>query len=173
MEVSQSVVWLLVFVKHFHFHLKTNNLRSEYSSMNRQGPIIFIEDDIDDQETFHEAFSELDYKNEIIFFSDGQAALDYLNEVEVEPFIIFSDINMPKLSGLALREKVFENESLRIKTIPYLFFSTSAEQQYVIEAYSKSAQGFFTKPANYNELKELMKTIITYWQSCVSPNFVR
>ena len=49
---------------------------------------------------------------------------------------------MPKLSGMELREKVHANESLRLKCIPYLFFTTSAEQQHVIDAYSKSVQGF-------------------------------
>lgn len=141
--------------------------------MNRKGPIIFIEDDLDDQEVFRDVFKDLEYKNEIIFFSDGEAALDYLNKNDVEPFIIFSDINMPKLSGLELRNKIHENENLRIKTIPYLFFSTSAEQEHVVDAYSKSIQGFFTKPSSYNEIKDLLKSIIEYWQKCVSPNYTR
>jgi CheY-like chemotaxis protein len=139
--------------------------------MNRKGPIIFIEDDQDDQEIFQEVFKDLEYQNEIIFFSDGEAALDYLNKNEVEPFIIFSDINMPKLSGMELRNKIHENENLRIKTIPYLFFSTSAEQQHVVDAYSKSIQGFFVKPSAYSEIKSLLKSIVEYWQKCVSPNY--
>jgi CheY-like chemotaxis protein len=139
--------------------------------MNRKGPIIVIEDDQDDQEVFQEVFKDLGYKNEIIFFSDGEAALNYLQQNDVEPFILFSDINMPKLSGLELRNKVHENENLRIKTIPYLFFSTSAEQQHVVEAYSKSIQGFFIKPHGYAEIRDLMRSIIEYWQKCVSPNY--
>jgi DNA-binding NarL/FixJ family response regulator len=74
---------------------------------------------------------------------------------------------------MELRAKVHENEDLRIKSIPYLFFSTSAEQQYVIDAYSKSIQGFFVKPKNYAEIKETIKTIVEYWQKCVSPNYVK
>ena len=132
-----------------------------------------IEDDRDDQEIFREIFADLAYKNDIIFFSDGEEALDFLNNNDVEPFILFSDINMPKLSGMELRNKVHENESLRIKTIPYLFFSTSAEQEHVVHAYSKSIQGFFIKPSDYNEMKDLLKTIIEYWLKCVSPIYVK
>ena len=95
--------------------------------MNKGGPIIIIEDDLDDQEMLSEVFSVLDYKNEIIFFADGEKALEYLTGKTVEPFIIFSDINMPKLSGMELREKIHQNEDLRIKSIPYLFFSTRRE----------------------------------------------
>lgn len=141
--------------------------------MNKTGPIIVIEDDEDDQEILFEVFEQLEYKNEIIFFGDGEQALDYLTGTSIEPFIIFSDINMPKLSGMELRAKIHENEDLRIKSIPYLFFSTVAEQQSVVDAYSKSVQGFFVKPSNFDEIKDTIKTIIEYWQKCVSPNYIK
>ena len=141
--------------------------------MNKGGPIIIIEDDLDDQEMLNDIFVDLDYPNKIIFFGDGKQALQYLTDTDVEPFIIFSDINMPRLSGMELREKIHQNEDLRIKSIPYLFFSTSAEQQNVVDAYSKSVQGFFVKPTSYSEIKETIQTIVQYWDKCVSPNYIK
>jgi two-component SAPR family response regulator len=141
--------------------------------MNKGGPIIIIEDDTDDQDILTEIFHELDYKNEIIFFSDGEKALDFLINSAIEPFIIFSDINMPRLNGVELREKVHNNEDLRLKSIPYLFFTTSAEQKHVVDAYSKSIQGFFVKPVNYDNIKRTIKIIVEYWQECVSPNYIK
>ena len=117
--------------------------------MNKKGPIIIIEDDSDDQDILSEVFKELNYKNELIFFDDGVQALEYLTNTEIQPFLVLSDINMPKLNGMELREKVHNNEDLRLKSIPYLFFTTSAEQKHVIDAYSRSIQGFFVKPNNY------------------------
>lgn len=141
--------------------------------MNKAGPIIIIEDDRDDQEIFADVFKELDYTNEIIFFGDGEEALLYLADTSVEPFIIFSDINMPKLSGMELRAKIHENEDLRLKSIPYLFFSTVAEQESVVDAYSKSVQGFFIKPSSFGEIKDTIKSIVEYWQKCISPNYIK
>ncbi|WP_276370977.1 response regulator [Chryseolinea sp. H1M3-3] len=141
--------------------------------MNKRGPIIIIEDDSDDQEILTEIFKELNYSNQIIFFGDGEAALEFLINTAIEPFIIFSDINMPKLNGVELREKVHNNEDLRLKSIPYLFFTTSAEQKHVIDAYSKSIQGFFIKPSNFEKLRSTVKTIVEYWQECISPNYVK
>lgn len=141
--------------------------------MNKGGPIIIIEDDLDDQEMLTEIFKDLEYKNEIIFFGDGESALAFLVDTEIEPFIIFSDINMPKLNGVELREKVHNNEDLRIKSIPYLFFTTTAEQRHVVDAYSKSIQGFFVKPRKYADLKRTIKIIVEYWQECVSPNYIK
>ena len=140
--------------------------------MNKKGPIIIVEDDIDDQELFADVLKELNYKNEIIFFGDGQQALDYLTVSDNEPFIVFSDINMPRLNGIELRKQIHENENMRLKTIPYLFFTTSAAQGHVIDAYSKSIQGFFVKPSSFNDFKKLLQIIIEYWQHCESPNYV-
>ena len=141
--------------------------------MNKRGPIIFIEDDLEDQDLLSDIFRELDYKNELIFFGDGAQALEYLTNTNIEPFLVLSDINMPKLSGMELREKVHNNEDLRLKSIPYLFFSTSAEQRHVIDAYSRSIQGFFVKPISYDKLKKVIVKIVEYWQECESPNYIK
>jgi CheY-like chemotaxis protein len=141
--------------------------------VNKTGPIIIIEDDLDDQDILTDILEELNYINEVLFFSDSSQALDFLTNTDVEPFIVLSDINMPKLNGMALREKIHNNEDLRMKSIPYLFFSTSAEQKHVIDAYSRSIQGFFIKPNNYGELKSTIKKIVEYWQECVSPNYIK
>ena len=111
--------------------------------MNKRGPIIIIEDDVDDQEILAAIFKELNYDNKLIFFGDSVQALEYLTNTDLEPFLVLSDINMPKLNGMELREKIHNNEDLRMKSIPYLFFSTSAEQKHVIDAYSRSIQPRF------------------------------
>ena len=141
--------------------------------MNKSGPIIIIEDDSDDQLILGEVFKQLKYSNKVIFFEDGEEALDYLVKTEIEPFLVLSDINMPKLTGLELREKVHNNEDLRLKSIPYLFFTTSAEQRQVVDAYSRSIQGFFVKPGSFEDNLQMMRKIVEYWQECQSPNYIK
>jgi CheY-like chemotaxis protein len=68
-----------------------------------------------------------------------------LNKEDILPFLILSDINMPKLDGFALRNKIKMDAKLQLRCIPYLFFSTAVSQAAVIDAYSASAQGFFCK----------------------------
>ena len=138
--------------------------------MNNLGPIIIIEDDMDDQELLAAVFHDLDYSNEIIFFNDGYKALEFLNTKEINPFIILSDINMPRINGLELRQKVKENEKLHLKCIPYLFFSTSNNQDLVINAYSACAQGFFNKQNTYKELSKTISCTMEYWLRCSAPN---
>jgi len=140
--------------------------------MNKIGPIIVIEDDADDQEVLAEIFKNLEYKNPVIYFSDSEEALKFLVDTKIKPFLILSDINMPKLSGFELRQKVHTNEDLNLKCIPYLFFTTTSSQQAVVDAYSQSVQGFFVKPDNIEKLERTIKRIIEYWQECEAPNFI-
>lgn len=138
--------------------------------MNSNGPVIIIEDDVDDQEIMTEIFKELDYKNPICFFSNGYEALEFLNRTDIIPFLIMSDINMPMLDGFALRDKVKMDAKLQVKCIPYLFFTTAASQQVVVDAYSRSVQGFFVKDNSMEDLKDTISTIMKYWKKCSSPN---
>lgn len=140
--------------------------------MNKNGPIVVIEDDADDREILDEIFRDLDYKNTVIYFSDSEVALAYLVDTKVKPFLILSDINMPRLNGLELRQKIHTNEDLNLKCIPYLFFTTTFNQKAVVDAYSQSVQGFFVKPATIEKLKSTIKKIIEYWHECEAPNFI-
>lgn len=138
--------------------------------MNKTGPIVIIEDDPDDQEIFAEIFTRLNYPNKIIFFSDGEEALEFLNRTKDLPFLILSDINMPRLNGLELKKKIHTNAALQIKCIPYLFFTTSATKNAVLDAYSISAQGFFIKDHSASELEKTLSLMIEYWKRCHAPN---
>lgn len=138
--------------------------------MNKNGPIIVIEDDRDDQELLVEIFRELNYANEIIYFSDSDKALAYLNRREVQPFLILSDINMPRMNGFELRNRIFTNEQLTLKCIPYLFFTTGGDKKAVTDAYSMSVQGFFIKPQSMEKLKSTIRKIVEYWKECIAPN---
>ena len=140
--------------------------------MNRNGPVVIIEDDADDQSLLLEVFNKLNYSNKVIFFLDAEKALEYLNLTDTTPFLILSDINMPKLDGFELRNKIYTNEQLKLKCIPYLFFSTSAAQKAVIDAYSMSVQGFFIKQNSMAELEKTVSVIMDYWKRCVAPNDV-
>ena len=138
--------------------------------MDKTGVIIIIEDDPDDQFVLEEVFKELGYLNKRIYFADGLSALDYLYRTTERPFIIISDINLPKLNGLELRKKVQTDAALSLRCIPYIYFTTAINQRVVIDAYSTSAQGFFVKPGAFEEIKETIRIMIEYWKKCAAPN---
>lgn len=137
--------------------------------MPTSGPVIIVEDDVEDYELILLAFKSIGVTNEIVFFPDGEKALDYLLAVRRNPFIILSDINMPGMDGFELREAINESEYLRNKTIPFIFLSTSNRLSDINRAYKMTVQGFFTKPDNLPELTNSLKSIVEYWRRCKHP----
>jgi CheY-like chemotaxis protein len=132
-------------------------------------PIIIIEDDRDDQDIIKTTLTDLEVKNPLVFFENGEKAFIYLSRPDVTPFLIFSDVNMPGINGFQLRDKIHEDAELRIKCIPYLFLTTGGENKYVWEAYSRNAQGFFIKPSSMGNWKKLFYMIIHYWENSRIP----
>ncbi len=138
--------------------------------MRKSGPVIVIEDDVEDQQILDEIFKNLNFPNKILFFSDGNDALEYLNSAEVQPFLILSDINMPKIDGFEVRNKIVTQERSNLKSIPYLFFTTGVDKKAVHDAYAMSVQGFFLKSSTMAGLQNTVKKIIDYWQECYHPS---
>ncbi len=77
---------------------------------------------------------------------------------------------MPKINGLDLRQKIYDDPVLRQRSIPFLFLSTANSRVFVDKAYDLSVQGYFQKPAHLADIKEMLKSIIIYWQYSYHPN---
>jgi len=138
--------------------------------MSEAGPIIFVEDDADDQFIYEEICLKLGMKNPVKFFNKAESLLNYLRETAEKPFIIFCDINMPIMDGLQLRKRINEEEHLRRKSIPFVFFSTAATPSQVKTAYDLTVQGFFIKGHNFAETMSTIKMVLDYWRRCRHPN---
>jgi CheY-like chemotaxis protein len=139
--------------------------------MSKQGPIILIEDDIDDQEITSDLIRGIGMKNEVLIFSSSEEALSWLkSHLNIQPFIILSDVNLPKMSGIQLKERIDEDQVLKQKSIPFVFYSTSADKKTVSDAYQFRVQGYFPKEASIAEMKENLRLIFSYWMKCKHPN---
>ena len=136
----------------------------------RSGPIIIIDDDVDDQDLLKEALIELGIRNEVKCFTDSNEALYYLIDTPDKPLLIICDINIPVMNGLDLRRKIIASDRVRKKSIPFVFFTTSPQHAAIEEAYEMMVQGYFKKPNTIREVKELLKTMVNYWLTCLHPN---
>ena len=134
------------------------------------GPIIIVEDDKEDQEVLAEVFQELKIENEIKFFKEGTSVLTYLRTTSDKPFIIITDINMPMMNGVELREEIYKDDFLRKKSIPFIFLSTTDGRRIINKVYDLEVQGFFQKEVSYQAVSNQIKLIIDYWAKCNHPN---
>jgi len=143
--------------------------------MKKNGDIIIIEDDADDREILAEVFEQVlhenNYSNRLVMLEDSAKVIDYLKETGTEPFIMLSDINMPKVDGFTLRGRIFNDPELKDRCIPYIFLTTSGtNQDYIQQAYQMSVQGYFCKPVRFEDYKKLISEIISYWKSSKAPS---
>ncbi|WDF57585.1 response regulator [Flavobacterium sp. KACC 22758] len=139
--------------------------------MKRNHEIIIIEDDEDDRNFLKDIFESLGYPNKVVFIEDPTLAITYLSSPDTNPFIIFSDINMPKIDGFELRRQILANADISQKCVPYIFLSTSKNPENVKKAYSYHVQGYFSKEENFPAYKLMIQNIMEYWLKSLSPVF--
>ena len=137
--------------------------------MKRNGEIIIIEDDEDDRMLLRDIFYSLNYPNKITFIEDPMDAVAYLADTLVIPFIILSDINMPKINGFELREEILADTIISVKCVPYIFLSTSKTRENVLKAYNCHAQGYFKKEHDFLAFKNVIQNIVEYWLTSLTP----
>ncbi|MBT1707901.1 response regulator [Fulvivirgaceae bacterium PWU5] len=142
----------------------------KHEFINIAAPILLVDDDEDDHAIFKEICVDLGVGDWIHVFHTGFELIDFLKNESVSPFIILCDINMPRLDGLQLRALINQDERLRRKSIPFIFFSTSASESQVKLAYDLTVQGFFLKGNTYEETKKRFERILHYWSDCQHPN---
>ena len=139
--------------------------------MAKNGNILYIEDDHDDVFMFTQVLEDLGISDPLIHFSNSTQALEYLNTTTDHIFIIFCDINLPGDSGLEFKMTIDYTPELRRKSIPFVFYSTTATVADVDLAYSTlTVQGFFQKPNDYKTMASVIKVILDYWFLCQHPN---
>jgi CheY-like chemotaxis protein len=135
-----------------------------------KGIIVLIEDDHDDKDMLIEIIEDLNVKNKIVWFDNCDDAYHCISKTNESIYIIFSDINLPKRTGLELKSDIDRDPLLRKKSIPFVFYSTSAAMGDVNEAYENlNVQGFFKKGNDYNQVKSDIKTILDYWAIARKP----
>jgi CheY-like chemotaxis protein len=123
--------------------------------------ILIAEDDSDDEFLLRSVFSEMELAVKLDFVKDGQELLDYLSENETLPSLVFLDLNMPKIGGREVLERMKKSESLN--HLPVIIFSTSAAPDEIRKAYVSGASAYITKPASYDKLKYLIQRLSEFY----------
>ena len=134
------------------------------------GSIWIIDGDEDDQIMIQEVWRELNVPNELVFLENAEAALDHLGKLDTAPFIIICELNLPKIDGFALREKMLATNSKIFKSVPFIFWSTDVSESQIIRAYDLSVHGLFIKDTTFHELKKTFTNILNYWLKSKMPS---
>ena len=129
-------------------------------------PILMADDDLDDCEMAWEALQESRTAIPLEFVHDGQELLDFLHGRDGYrdaklPALILLDLNMPRKGGLQALREIKADPNLR--HLPVVVFTTSKEEEDICQSYDLGASTFITKPATFDGLMEVMRTLGEYW----------
>ncbi len=120
--------------------------------------ILVVDDEMDVKDLFLQRFRK-EIKNDEIQFAfafSGEDAIKYMNENEHEAVLILSDINMPGMSGLQLLQVIKEKYE---KPPPLVMMITAyGDDENYTQAMKLGADDFLTKPLDFTNLKEKLKT---------------
>ncbi len=135
----------------------------------RDKVILLIEDNPDDVKLTLRALKKSNILNDVVVASDGVKALDYLfgrgeysgRDTSVLPQVALLDLNMPKLNGLEVLERIRSDE--RTKLLPVVILTTSSEDKDRIESYNLGANSYVRKPVDFAEFAAAVRQLGLYW----------
>ncbi|MBI1785608.1 response regulator [Candidatus Sumerlaeota bacterium] len=131
--------------------------------------ILLVEDDPGDQELTRRALEEGKIRNELYIVEDGEEAMDYLYHREKfanpvtspRPDLILLDLNLPKLNGKQVLEKIRQDPELRRLAVVVL--TTSRHEEDVLRTYDLGVNSYINKPVDLEQLTKLIHALEAYW----------
>lgn len=113
--------------------------------------ILVVDDEVDVETLIMQKFRRKVHRKEweFIFSRNGEEALEVLHENHSAIDIVLSDINMPKMDGLTLLQKIGE-EGFDLRTI---VVSAYSDIDNIRTAMNNGAFDFITKPINFQDME--------------------
>ena len=125
--------------------------------------IFYADDDLEDQQLFRDALSEINASLDLYIQNDGQELIEQLKNPPPKPQIVFLDLNMPRKNGLQALQELRQLKDLR--DLPVVIFTTSDDQNVIKKARDFGASIFITKPAFFSSYKKIIYHCLTIdWQ---------
>jgi len=133
--------------------------------------ILLAEDDRADQEIIRRSLNKAELNYDLHIANNGEAFLKYIDGIEKgknkEPDLILLDLNMPKIDGRQVLEKLKQEKILNRVII---ILTTSQNQDDIDFAYAKGVKSFIIKPSTLNEFNKMINQLQKYWlESVVLP----
>jgi len=132
--------------------------------------ILLVEDNITDAELTIRELKKHNMANNLIHLKDGEEALDFIfatgkyantREIQYPPKVILLDIQMPKVNGIEVLEKIKTDPKTR--SVPVVILTSSKENPDIQKCYDLGANSYIVKPVNFDGFAQAIKNLGFYW----------
>ena len=132
--------------------------------------ILLVEDNPEDAELTIRGLKKYGLANNLVHVENGEEALDFIfatgkfankRDIDIAPKLILLDIQMPKVNGIEVLEKIKSDTST--KSIPVVILTSSKEDPDIKKCYALGANSYIVKPVNFEGFTEAIKNLGFYW----------
>ena len=132
--------------------------------------ILLVEDSMSDAELTIRELKKNNLANNLVHVKDGQEALDFIfaqgeyenrRDIAYRPKVVLLDIQMPKVNGIEVLEKLKSDP--RTKAIPVVMLTSSKEDPDIKICYDLGANSYIVKPVGFDGFAEAIKHLGFYW----------
>jgi len=137
--------------------------------------ILIVEDNPTDEALLLRALKKSGITNPLVTVRDGLEAIHYLfatgryefHDPTDLPAIVLVDLNLPKMDGLEVLRRM--RADYRTKLIPVAIFTSSIEEQDLINGYSLGANSYVRKPIEFSKFSAVVEQLVRYWTALNEP----
>jgi CheY-like chemotaxis protein/DNA-binding XRE family transcriptional regulator len=131
--------------------------------------VLLVEDNPDDVELTLRAFKKARFANRVQVVGDGANALDYVfcrgeysqRRTDEHPQIILLDLDLPKVSGLEVLNRIKTDQ--RTCKIPVVILTVSDDNYNMIECRRLGADNYIVKPVSFQGLSQATPDLNLHW----------
>ena len=133
--------------------------------------ILLVEDSPSDAQLAMEALESAKIANRLSHVEDGVAAMQFLRREgpyrdAPHPELILLDLNLPRKDGREVLEDLKQDPQLQ--RIPVVVLTTSGAEQDVLRSYALHANCYITKPVDFTQFMDVVKSIEHFWLAVVT-----
>jgi len=132
--------------------------------------VLLVEDNMVDAEITIRALKKYNMANKLVHVKNGKEAVDFIfatgsyagiRDILFPPKVVLLDIQMPKMNGIEVLEKIKADP--RTRTMPVVILTSSKEHPDIQKCYDLGANSYIVKPVNFEGFAEAIKNLGFYW----------
>lgn len=132
--------------------------------------ILLVEDNSSDAELAIRELRKHNLANKLHHVKDGEEALEFMfatgrykdsRNISATPRVVLLDIQMPKVNGMEVLQKLKEDE--RTRSTPVVILTSSRENPDIKKCYALGANSYIVKPVSFEGFSEAIKSFGYYW----------
>jgi chemotaxis family two-component system response regulator Rcp1 len=133
--------------------------------------ILLVEDSPSDAALTIEALEAGKVANKLTLVEDGVEAMEFLRRSgkyakASRPDLIMLDLNLPRKDGREVLAEIKNDPDLKV--IPIIVLTTSHSDKDILQSYQLNANCYITKPVDFTQFIDVVKSIEKFWLTVVT-----